>query len=45
MAVEIEPWFMPLECTTSLLLIERMVKSADRCDLPGIAFGKSLPTC
>lgn len=37
--------FVPLECTTSLLLIERMVKFAGRCNLPGVGFGKLLPTC
>lgn len=40
------PGFVPLECTTSLLLTERMVKFAGRCcRLPGGGFGKLLPTC
>lgn len=37
------PEFVPLECTTSFSLIERMLKFARRCcRLPGGGFGKLL---
>lgn len=38
------PEFMPLGCTTSFSLTERMLKFAGRCcRLPGVGSGKLLP--